>query len=90
MSRMMKALRKIHINQDTWKYYLRGQRGNLIIFAPSGKRHEISLEEFIKFIGGDPDYEVDNISYTILPSNVKAYIEKKILTSSETELSNGL
>lgn len=79
MSRKMKALRKIHIGADTWKWYLRGQRGNLIIFTPNRKREEIPLERFIEFLGDDPDYEIDNIAYTIYPADVKRFIEQNLI-----------
>ena len=71
--------RKIHIGGEIWKWYLRGQRGNLIVFTPRGKREEVPLEKYISFMGGDPAYEVENIAYTILPSGVKKYIEKNLI-----------
>jgi len=76
---MKYVLRKIHIGEDIWKWYLRGQRGSMIVFSPKGKRSVVPLETIVKFKGGDPDYEIDNIAYTILPSEVKRFIEHNLV-----------
>jgi len=72
----MAKLRKLHIKEELWKYYFKGQRGNLIIFSPYGQRLEITIEEFLKWRGDiDADYQVEHILYKIPPSDIKKYIE---------------
>ena len=79
----MQNLRKLHINEEIWKWYLRGQRGNIIIFSPHGKRFEVSLIDFATHQGEiDPEYLVEHLCYNLTPGEVKKYIEDVILKSS--------
>lgn len=76
---MNKKLRKVHINSYEWKYYLKGQRGDIIIFSPAGKRYEVDLRKFLESRGDiDSDYSYEHIGYRIGPADIKKYIVDKI------------
>ena len=72
-----KKLRKIHIDDREWKYYFKGQRGNCVIFSPDGHRYEIPIKQLLEFKGDlDPDFDYEYIKYSILPSDIKKFIEQ--------------
>jgi len=76
---MGKTLRRLHIDKKVWKWYVKGQRGNIIVFSPSGERYEIQLQDFLRV--SHPLWEIEYLTYKIRPSEVKDYIIKKEATS---------
>lgn len=74
----MAKLRKLNINDNIWKYYLKGQRGNIIIFSPFGQRYQIALEDFLKWQGSkDAEYETEMLCYSIKPGDITKFIMEK-------------
>lgn len=64
MARLTKSLRKIHINDDIWKWYIRVK--SIIIFSPKGKRIIIP-KDWIGYYS------------KLTPSLIKKYIEEIII-----------
>jgi hypothetical protein len=83
-----RSLHKLHIDGTIWKWYVKGQRRNIIVFAPTGKRYEINLYDFLRFKGiNGSDFEIENSFDTlsiaqqgraITPAVVKDYIIRNI------------
>lgn len=65
-------LRKVHINNRVWKYYVNDKTEFLIIFCPERKRFEISLVNYFKAISEEP-------RVFVTPGDVKRFIEEKLL-----------
>jgi hypothetical protein len=61
-----RSLHRLHICEDTWKWYVKDHKGDVIIFAPTGKRYQVKL------YGNDIDPP------NITPSSVKDYIINNI------------
>ena len=82
-----RSMHRIHINGDMWKWYVKGQRKNIVAFAPTGRRYEINLKDFImsslSYASDENGYGVeamiDDMAYTITPEDVKSYIVDEIL-----------
>jgi hypothetical protein len=83
-------MHRIHIEDDIWKWYF-GKRSNIIVFAPTGKRYEVPLKDFIKNTDESAEkyvgkyvYEagieamIDDRAYTITPAGVKDFILKTL------------
>jgi hypothetical protein len=89
---MKKTLRKIHINEDLWKYSIKGDGGggvsSIIIFSPKGSTHPINARDFFKFIYKWTEEQCRNWSYGdhnsfhVTPSEVKKYIIENLITES--------
>jgi len=73
-----RKLRKVHINGNEWKYYFLGQRCDMVVFSPFGKRFRIKVEDMMKQINGhskeEIDYRLDMILYSYTPAQIKQYI----------------
>jgi hypothetical protein len=85
-----RSMHRIHIDDDIWKWYFR-KRSNIIIFAPTGKRYEVPLKDYIKSTDESAEkyvgqylYEagiqamIDDMAYTITPGDLKEYIIKNL------------
>lgn len=85
-----RSMHRLHIEDDIWKWYF-GKRSSIIVFAPTGKRYEVPLKDFIKSTDelaekyvGKYIYEagiqamIDDQAYTINPADVKEYILKSL------------
>jgi len=85
-----RSMHRLHIEDDIWKWYVPGQRKNFIVFAPTGKRYEVDLRNYIRQTTDSPEsyqgYRGDNgldgmitdMAYTITPADVKEYIIKNL------------
>ena len=60
-------MHRLHIGEDIWKWYVKGW-SNIIVFAPTGKRYEVDLNNYRNVAG----------TYAIKPSEVKEYILKNL------------
>lgn len=77
---MAVTLRKVHIDDRQWKWYIRGScayrsYGNLVVFSPNGKRHEISREMWEP---GYDRYRDEENWPNITPGQVTKYIKEHL------------
>ena len=82
-----RSMHNIHLEDGVWKWYVKGQRKPVVIFAPSGKRSELKPVDYLRFSGKkDSDHwdldglqgMVNNMAYTITPAVIKEYIIQKL------------
>lgn len=73
--------RKLTIDGRVWRWYVKGQRGALVILSPGGERTTVPAVTFLRWAGHkSPGCAVENIYYEIRPSFVRSYIETVILS----------
>lgn len=78
---MKASLRKVHINEEEWKYTVQGDShgdiASVTIFSPIRVRHAILAKDFFGYV---PDTHGGEI---ITPSMVKKYIQKNLLKTEK-------
>ena len=75
---MKKYLRKVHINEEKWIWYVKGNAdggGNLIIISPNKRRNTVNVDEFHKCKRERNFLTCKGIG----PGEVKTYIQEKII-----------
>lgn len=85
-----RSMHRIHLEDGVWKWYVKGQRRPIVIFAASGKRYELKITDYLMFLGWGAEEEnlnrrrwgveqmMDDMAYVITPSNIKRYILEKL------------
>lgn len=72
---MKKCLRKVHIDNNEWKYYV--NYSSVIIFSPTKQRYDVDIYECSIGFNDDPR--------NVTPASVKEYIEQKIVSGKVFE-----
>lgn len=82
---MKKYLRKVHINEEKWIWYVKGNAdggGNLIIISPNKIRTVINVDDFHKW-----KRERDSLTCKgIGPGEVKLYVQENIIPLFEERI----
>lgn len=85
-----RSMHRLHIESDIWKWYVKGQRKGIVVFAPTGKRYEVALEDYIRQSAKSPDTYasdrngwgiqamIDDMAYTVTPGTLKEYILRNL------------
>lgn len=87
-----RSMHKLHIGENIWKWYFKNH--SLVIFAPTGKRYEISSYDIVRLRGiKGTDSEIEDMFDTgsidykecsITPALVKTYISDKLISITGT------
>jgi len=84
MSTRRGHLRRVHIDGDEWKWSAHGQRSDIKVYSPYGKRYTVRLEDFLVASGHCKDRYcaddcIDGIRYRLTPAAIKTYIERNFV-----------
>lgn len=85
-----RSMHRIHLQDGIWKWYVKGPRSHVVIFAASGKRYELKIIDYMMFLGWGSEEKnlnlrrwgleqmVDDMAYTVTPADIKRYILEKL------------
>ena len=88
-------MHSIHLDNGIWKWYVKGQRQPIVIFAASGKRSELRIIDYLMFLGYGAEEQnlnlrrwgleqmIDDMAYTVTPANIKKYILENLRNVDE-------